>query len=328
MDGPTVSIVSCSVGHLEDGLETDSAGLRAQLRARLQATLGDGYKLERVLEGGAMSRVFLAEETALGRHVVIKVLAPEMSGSVRVERFRREIQLAAKLNHPHIVPVLHASDAGELLYYAMPFVEGETLRVKLSRDGELPMGDSVRLLRDVADALAYAHMHDIVHRDLKPENILVSGRHALVTDFGVAKALAAATSSQVTVTSAGIALGTPAYMSPEQALADPNVDQRADLYALGVIAYEMLTGAHPFAGRPAPALLKAHATEAPEPIRRRRRSISASLGALVMRLLEKRPSDRPQSAEEVLRVLETAATVSGEPFSARLAALLKRMKLP
>lgn len=174
-----------------------------------------------------MSRVFLADETSLGRKVVVKVLPPELAAEVNVERFRREIQVAARLQHPHIVPLLSASEDDALLYYSMPFVYGESLRQRLARDGELPIVDAVRLLREISDALSYAHEHGVVHRDIKPENILLSRGHAVVADFGVAKALAAATSEQK-LTSTGLALGTPTYMAPEQAVGDPRVDHRAD----------------------------------------------------------------------------------------------------
>src|SRR5262245_34881437 len=255
-----------------------------------------------------MSRVFVATETALGRLVVIKVLPPEMSSAVSAERFRREIQLAARLQHPHIVPVLTAGEAGGLLFYTMPFVEGESLRAQLARCGELPIASVIRVLRDVAKALAYAHRHGVVHRDVKPENILLSDGDALVADFGVAKALAAAGNESGAFTSAGIALGTPAYMAPEQVAADPNVDHRADLYSLGVVAYEMLSGQPPFSGRPVYAILTAHATEAAEPIAKRRSNVPVALAELVMRCLEKQPADRPQTADEILEAIDAQST--------------------
>src|SRR5690349_9311364 len=192
----------------------------ADLFARLQAALGDGYRIEKELGGGGMSRVFVATETALERQVVVKVLPVDLAAGLSIERFRREIQFAAKLQHPHIVPLLSAGAAEGLLYYTMPLIEGESLRAKLARQGELPIPEAVRILRDVADALSYAHEHGLVHRDIKPENVLLSGKHALVTDFGVSKALSTATGTS-TVTSIGVALGTPVYMAPEQAAADP-----------------------------------------------------------------------------------------------------------
>src|SRR5207244_2376585 len=196
------------------------------LQDRLQSTLGDSYHLESELGGGGMSRVVLAQEVRLGRQVVVKVLPPEMAAGVSAERFEREIQLAAKLQHPHIVPLLTAGAKGELLYYVMPHIAGESLRARIAHERALPVGETVRILRDVSDALAYAHGHGIVHRDVKPDNVLLSGQHAPVTDFGVAKAVSSS-SGAATLTSLGMALGTPAYMAPEQAAGDPNVDHRA-----------------------------------------------------------------------------------------------------
>ncbi len=260
-----------------------------------------------------MSRVFLATETALGRRVVVKVMAGELAAGLSAERFRREIQVAASLQHPHIVPLLAAGQAGEFLYYTMPFIEGESLRARLAREGELPLPVATRILAEVARALAHAHRHGIVHRDIKPENVLLAGDEAQVADFGIAKALSASAEGG-TLTSVGMAIGTPAYMAPEQAGADAHIDHRADLYALGVMAYEMLAGQPPFAGRTAAQLLAAHATQTPVPLASLRPAVPAALADLVMRLLEKRPADRPQSAEEVLRVLEAAAAPS-EPVS-------------
>jgi serine/threonine-protein kinase len=277
----------------------------------LQDSLGGSYRLLRELGGGGMSRVYLAEETALGRQVVIKVLPPDLAASLSVERFRREIQLAAKLQHPHVVPLLAAGRAGELLYYTMPFIEGESLRAKLLREGELPVSDAVRLLRDVVDALAYAHEQGVLHRDIKPDNVLVSRHHGLVTDFGVAKALSEAAAGQPApsgVTSAGIAMGTPAYMAPEQAAADPTIDHRADIYAVGIMAYEMLAGHTPFTGRTPQQLLAAHVNRPPEPLGAVRSTVPPDLAGIVMRCLEKRPADRWQSAEELLRMLEGIVT--------------------
>ena len=282
------------------------------VRDRLQATLGVAYRLDRELGGGGMSRVFVAEDPALGRTVVIKLLSPELSEGLNVERFRREIQVAARLSHPHIVPLLTAGESGGLPYFTMPFIEGESLRARLTKGGELPIGEAVRVLREVASALAYAHTAGVVHRDIKPENVLVSGGAAMVTDFGVAKALKdAALTANAQLTQFGVALGTPAYMAPEQAAADPATDQRADIYAFGAMAYELLTGSSPFAGRPAQAMLAAHAVEAPEPISRRRPAVPETLAALVMRCLEKRPADRPQTADEIMRALDAVQTSSG-----------------
>jgi eukaryotic-like serine/threonine-protein kinase len=282
----------------------------ADLFAQLQAALGDGYRVEKELGGGGMSRVFVATETALERQVVVKVLPVDLAAGLSIERFRREIQFAAKLQHPHIVPLLSTGAAEGLLYYTMPLIEGESLRAKLARQGELPIPEAVRILRDVADALSYAHEHGLVHRDIKPENVLLSGKHALVTDFGVSKALSTATGTS-TVTSIGVALGTPVYMAPEQAAADPSTDHRADIYALGVVGYELLTGQPPFGGLSAQQVLAAHAAEVPVAVTQRRGSVPPTLATLVMRCLEKHPADRPQTAGEIAQTLEAIATPSG-----------------
>ena len=282
------------------------------LHARLQQALGAAYTLEHELGGGGMSRVFVATELALGRRVVVKVLPDELVGQVSLERFRREIALAARLQHPHIVPLLTADDAGGLPYFTMPLVEGESLRARLARQGELPLSEAMRLLREIASALSYAHERGIVHRDIKPDNVLLSGGSAMITDFGVAKAISASSNSDgANNTSLGVALGTPAYMSPEQASADPNVDHRADIYAFGVMAYELLTGQPPFSGRTPQGLLAAHVTESPEHVTRRRQTIPPALGALVMRCLEKRAADRPQTAMDLVHSLDQITTPSG-----------------
>ncbi|SRR5579883_13655 len=279
------------------------------LQDTLQQTLGTSYVLERELGGGGMSRVFVATETALDRRVVIKVLPPDLAAGVNVERFRREIALAARLQHPHIVPLLTAGDADGLPFFTMPFIDGESLRSTLDRTGELPINVAVRHLREVASALAYAHANGVVHRDIKPDNVLISGGSAMVTDFGVAKALRAAVASTTgQLTGLGVALGTPAYMAPEQAAADPAADARADIYAFGAMAYELLTGQPPFSGRPAQAMLAAHAVEPPEPVDRRRPAVPPQLASLVMSCLQKRPADRPQTASLVVQALDSVPT--------------------
>ncbi len=283
-----------------------------EFQDRLQALVGDTYRVMDELGGGGMSRVFLAEEVGLHRRVVIKVLPPEMTGAVSVERFQREIQLAASLQHPHIVQLLTAGAEGDLLYYVMPYIEGESLRAKLAREGSLPVGDALRIMRDVTDALAHAHAKGVVHRDIKPDNVMLSGKHALVTDFGVAKAVAASSGdSGTSLTSLGVALGTPAYMAPEQAAADPHTDHRADIYALGIMAYEMLCGQPPFTAPTPQAVLAAHVTEKPDPVEKYRSSVQPALSSMVMRCLEKLPADRWQRADEVLTQLEIMATPTG-----------------
>jgi hypothetical protein len=295
------------------------------VRDQLQSALGDAHVLDRELGGGGMSHVFLAHERALGRQVVVKVLLPELAAGVNVERFRREIQLAAQLQHPHIVPVLTAGEADGLPYFIMPFVAGESLRARIARGGELPIAESLRILRDVVSALAYAHARGVVHRDVKPDNVLLSGGVAVVTDFGVAKAVSASSGSGggSNITSLGVALGTPAYMAPEQATASPTVDHRADLYALGVVAYEMLTGRPPFTGRTPQAVLAAHVMEDVYPVERLRPAVPLMLATLVNECLAKSPADRPQSAAEVMHVIDSVATPSGgtAPTQGRLPSL-------
>jgi serine/threonine protein kinase len=285
----------------------------SSLQDQLQRALGGAYLLDRELGGGGMSRVFLAHERALGRKVVVKVLLPELAAGVNIERFRREIQLAAQLQHPHIVPLLSAAEAEGLPYFIMPFVSGESLRTRIAREGEFPIAETVRILRDVVSALSYAHAYGVVHRDVKPDNVLLSGGVAVVTDFGVAKAVSASADEPASsgLTSIGFALGTPAYMAPEQATASPQTDHRADIYAIGVVAYEMLSGLPPFSGRSVQAVLAAHVVEDPEPIERRRPAVPPMLATLVRECLAKRPADRPQTAFEVMHVLDSIATPSG-----------------
>ena len=285
---------------------------RSSLQQQLQATLGETYRLEHELGGGGMSRVFVAHDPTLDRKVVIKVLLPELAAGVSVSRFRREIQLAARLQHPHIVPLLTAGESQGLPYFVMPYVAGESLRARVAREGELPVTEAIRILRDVVSALVYAHSTGVMHRDIKPDNVLLSGGVAVVTDFGVAKALSVSSEGHeaVGLTSMGMALGTPAYMAPEQATGDPQTDHRADIYSLGATAYEMLSGRPPFIGRSPQAVLAAHVVETPEPIDRLRPAVPAPLAALVTACLAKRPADRPQSARELINLLDALATPS------------------
>ena len=275
------------------------------LRDRLQASLGESYRLERELGGGGMSRVFVAQDTRLGREVVVKVLSPDLAAGVNSERFHREILVAAQLQHPHIVPVLAAGETDGLPYFTMPYVAGESLRRRLEGGKPLPLVDAVAVLRDVARALAYAHQHGVVHRDIKPDNVLIAGGSAAVTDFGIAKALSSSrTFGGEHLTRVGNSLGTPAYMAPEQVAADPNADHRIDIYSFGAMAYELLTGQTPFAGRPPHAVLSAHLTEQPAPIESQAPGVPPALAALVMKCLAKNPADRPQTADDLVRALE------------------------
>jgi serine/threonine-protein kinase len=297
------------------------------LREQLQRTLGSAYTIENELGGGGMSRVFVATDTALHRRVVVKVLPGEMSGPLAVERFKREISIAARLQHPHMVPLLTAGEVDGMPYFTMPFVEGQSLRARLDQpDGRLPVTDAVRVLREIASALAYAHAHEVVHRDIKPDNVLLSGGAAMVTDFGVAKAVnAAATTGAEGITSVGLALGTPAYMAPEQATADPHTDHRADIYAWGMLAYEILSGKTAFAGRSSQKTLAAQVTEAPAHIAIQNPSTPPALAALVMRAIAKDPDDRPQSADELVRTLDTINISGGSPTISHAVAARSRV---
>ncbi|HEX7019489.1 MAG TPA: protein kinase [Gemmatimonadaceae bacterium] len=295
------------------------------LRSELQRTLGNSYTLGRELTGGGMSTVYVADDNSLGRKVVIKVLPYELAASVSVDRFKREIMLAAAMQHPHIVPVLSAGETDGLPYLIMPFVDGESLRSRLAR-GPLSVRETVSILKDVSRALAYAHSRGIVHRDIKPDNILLSSGSATVTDFGVAKAIVASREGDrprrkhrdgiSTITTIGTSIGTPAYMAPEQAAGDPAVDHRADLYALGIVGYEMLVGAPPFHGRTPQQLLAAQISETPPPIHTRRHDVPGPLAGLIMQLLEKDPELRPRGAAEMSRLLDAPEMISGAYTSA------------
>ncbi len=287
-------------------------------REHLQDAISATHSIEREITGGGMSRVFVATERALGRAVVVKVLRPDLAAGMNRERFRREIMLAAQLAHPHIVPVLSAGEHDDLIWYTMPFVEGESLREALARRGKFEPRHVVRTLHDVLDALSYAHQRGVIHRDIKPGNILTHGTHALVTDFGVAKALTASIPHSG-ATSSGLAIGTPAYMAPEQLAADPNADHRMDLYAVGLLAYELLTGEQPFSGESPAATMAAQLTRMPEPIERVRPDVPAPLAAVVTRLLAKLPDERPPTAAAALEELEQLIT-PGAGSSASLTA--------
>jgi serine/threonine-protein kinase len=283
-----------------------------RVRDQLAEALGGAYTIERELGGGGMSRVFVAREQALGRDVVVKIVAPELAQGVSAERFTREVRLAARLQHANIVPVLTAGDANGLPWYTMPFVRGESLRATLSRGGPCSITDAVNVLRDVGRALAYAHNEGIVHRDIKPDNILLSGGAAVVTDFGIAKALSVSRAHDEipdaglsTLTQAGTSIGTLAYMAPEQAAGDPRTDHRADLYAWGVVAWELLAGKHPFAAHSTlHALLAAQMGEIPPLVADIRADVPRALSELVRRCLEKDPARRPGSAAELLGALD------------------------
>ena len=294
------------------------------LRDELEASLGELYSIEQELGGGGMSRVFLAKEKSLGRRVVVKVLPKELTGGVNVDRFRREIVLAAQLQHPHISGLLSTGEVSGVPYYTMPYEEGRSLRAHLRDHGPLPIGEVVGLLGDVAKALGFAHERGVIHRDIKPDNILVCGGAGVVTDFGIAKAVSEAKDQpppQATgesLTQIGMSVGTPTYMAPEQAAADPDVDHRADIYSFGITAYEMLTGRPPFCDSSPRKLLAAHLTETPEPVVAKRPDTPPTLAALVMACLAKEPAERPQSAKELARMLEVVQ--AGEQRAAKVQA--------
>ncbi len=280
------------------------------LRAQLEASLENSYAIERELAGGGLARVFLAHEKSLDRRVVIKVLSPELAAGLSAKRFEREIRLAAALQQANIVPLLSAGQAGDLPLYTMPFVDGLSLRERLEHAGRLPLDQTIGILRDVARALAYAHERGVVHRDIKPDNVLLSGDAAVVTDFGIAKAISAASAGSAdrmphasTVTQPGTAVGTPAYMAPEQMSGDPSADHRADLYSFGCLAYELLAGQPPFRGS-MQALFAAHLSEAPVRVSQKYPECPPALASAVMQCLEKDPAARPQSAREILRTLD------------------------
>jgi len=278
----------------------------ADLQARLQSALGDAYHVEKELGGGGMSRVFLATEASLHRQVVIKLLPPELASEVSEARFRQEIELAAHLQHTNILPVLTAGARDDLLFYVMPFVTGESLRHRMTREGKLPVTDAVRVLHEIADALAYAHAEGVIHRDVKPENILLLGSHAVLTDFGVARALVEARSGG-RLTDTGLALGTPGYMSPEQAAGERNIDARADVYALAVVGYEMLAGFPSFAGPTARAVIAAHLTATPKPLTDIRAEAPPDVANAIARALAKDPNARLGTAAEFRDAIAGAA---------------------
>ena len=295
--------------------------------ASFSQALTGSYTIERELGGGGMSRTYLAREHALSRRVVVKVLSPDLLQGLSVERFKREVLLAAQLQHPHVVPVLSAGDTDGMPWFTMPYVDGESLRRKLE-DGPIGIGESIGILRDVAKALAYAHAHGVVHRDIKPDNVLLSSGSATVTDFGIAKAITASRTDggNATLTQAGMAIGTPAYMAPEQAAGDPRLDHRADIYSFGAMAYEVLTGRQVFAGLAPARQLVAHLSETPRDVRELRADVPPALAAVVMQCLAKDPDQRPADAATIARVLDTVAT-SGSSSAASMALVGPRLPL-
>jgi eukaryotic-like serine/threonine-protein kinase len=274
----------------------------SELREQVQANLGAAYTVERELGGGGMSRVFVAYDATLGCRVVLKVLPPELAAGVSLDRFQREIRLATQLKHPNIVPVLGTGDADGLPYYTMPFIEGESLRDRLRRVRVFPVTDAVAMACEVAQALDYAHRHDIVHRDIKPENVLLHEGHAVVADFGICRAITHA-SDVDPITLAGMAVGTPQYMSPEQAAGEREIDGRSDVYSLGCVLYEMLTGEPPFTGRTAQAVIAKRFAGAVPSLRVVRPEVPIEVERAVLRSLALAPDDRFQTGAEFAEAL-------------------------
>ena len=272
----------------------------------LRTALSERYRIEREIGRGGMATVYLAEDLKHRRQVAIKVLNPELAAGLGHARFLREIEIAAGLSHPHILPLYDSGESDSFLYYVMPFVEGESLRSRIQREKQLSILDTVAIGRAVAGALSYAHARGIVHRDIKPENILFAAGQAVVADFGIARAVGVAGGEQLSRT--GVAIGTPAYMSPEQAVGDRDLDTRSDIYALGCVLYEMLSGQPPFTGLTAQAVLARHAVDRVPSLRTVRQAIPEALEAVVLRALEKTPADRFRTADELAEALEQSTT--------------------
>jgi eukaryotic-like serine/threonine-protein kinase len=289
---------------------------------RLRVALAGRYEVDREIGRGGMAYVYRAHDRQHDRDVALKVLRPELAAALGVERFLREIRIEARLQHPHILPLYDSGTADGLLYYVMPYVEGETLRDRIRRDKQLPVGEAVRIAREIAEALDYAHKHDVVHRDIKPSNILLSGGQAVVADFGIARAISVA--DQEDLTASGLAVGTPEYMSPEQGTGDSNVDGRSDIYALGCVLYEMLGGEPPFTGRTAQNILARHRHDPPPSLRVVRPTLSAQIAEVVETALAKVPADRFARADQFAAALARAVDA---PLPARAIGAIKRRRL-
>ena len=281
----------------------------------IPGSLSNLYPVERELGGGGMSRVFLARDEELGRRIVVKVLHPDLAAAVSLERFRREIRVAAQLTHPHIVPLLNAGEVDGLPYYPMPFIEGESVRARLDRDGRLAIGDALRVATEVANALAYAHKQGIVHRDIKPDNILMQDGHAVVMDFGIARALTQSTTG-ATLTRVGMTVGTPRYMSPEQVAGEQDLDGRSDVYSLGCVLYEMLTGKPPYEGDGPRSLFAQHLSAPIPKARALRGDVPSALDEVIELALAKEPAKRGPSAGQLAAAVQKAATSAGRSQAA------------
>ena len=274
---------------------------------RLKPALADRYAVQRELGSGGMATVYLATDLKLERHVAVKVLKAELAAVLGKERFLREVKITAKLEHPHILGLYDSGEADGFLYYIMPYVEGESLRDRLNREKQLPLDDALQIAREVADALSYAHSHDVLHRDIKPENILLEAGHAVVSDFGIARAITAAGGDRLTET--GVALGTPTYMSPEQAAGSKDLDGRSDLYSLGCVLYEMLAGQPPFTGPTVESVIHQHLTVEAQSIANLRPAVPVEIAGVLARALAKTPADRFSPVGQFAEALSAAQTV-------------------
>src|SRR5262245_55473827 len=285
------------------GPSTDvAAGSMSSLLDELSSALPERYRVDRQIGQGGMATVFVAEDTRYGRKVAVKLLNPDLASALGAERFEREIQVLGKLNHPHILPVLDSGESNGLLYYVMPFVEGQSLRDRLNQEGQLPIDEAIAMTCDVADALSHAHSHGIIHRDIKPENVLIHGGHAVVADFGIARLVHDSVAGSEKLTMTGTSLGTAAYMSPEQAGGD-KVDGRSDVYSLACMLYELLLGQPPFTGPNSRAVMARHAMDVPHSIRVIRQTVPVEIEAAVLHALEKLPVDRFKSMDEFKQAL-------------------------
>ena len=296
--------------------------------SELGGLLREGYRIQRELGRGGMARVYLAQDLKHGRDVAVKVIRPELAASLGRDRFLREIGIAARLRHPNIMPLFDSGDADGVLYFVMPYEAGPSLRTTLDAGPRPSVDDALNILRDVAKALAYAHAQGVVHRDVKPDNVMLSGGTAVVTDFGIAKAVSAARGEAggTAITQGGVGIGTPAYMAPEQAVGDPTTDHRSDIYSFGCLAYELFVGVPPFVGASSYEIISAHMRTTPDPIAASRSDVPGTIDLLVQRCLAKSPANRPQSARELLAALAlplaSKPVATPHPRSSRTKAVL------
>src|SRR2546425_12443073 len=287
----------------------DSFPSMERVREALSAALGDRYRIERVLGRGGMATAYVAEDLRHSRQVAIKVLRPDVAAAIGAERFLREIAIAARLTHPHVLPLIDSGQAAGSLYYVMPYVRGESLRQRLARERRLPLKDALRIARELGAGLDYAHREGFIHRDVKPENVLLADGHAVIADFGIARAICQSCDGD-NVTEVGLTIGTPEYMSPEQAAGDRDLDGRSDVYSLACVIYETLAGEPPFGGASARAVMAKHLSEPPPPLRARRPDAPAAVEQALARALGKDPADRFASVAEFMTALEEIGRAS------------------